>query len=46
MKCFQDLSLTLCASHHAWTHPLSACSQQTVLDARKTIRDQVADWLK
>lgn len=34
------------ASHHAWTHPLSDCSQQTVLDARKTIRDQVADWLK
>ena len=34
------------ASHHAWTHPLSDCSQQTVLDARKTIRNQVTEWLK
>lgn len=34
------------ASHHAWTHPLSDCSQQTVLDARQTIRNQVTQWLK
>ena len=34
------------ASHHAWTHPLSDCSQQTVLDARQAIRSQVTAWLQ
>jgi pimeloyl-ACP methyl ester carboxylesterase len=33
------------ASHHAWTHPMSDCSQQTVLDARAAIRKQVTAWL-
>ena len=34
------------ASHHAWTHASSDVSQQTVRDARTTIRKQVQSWLK
>jgi serine protease 16 len=33
------------ASHHAWTHPSKAGDQQSVIDARATIRKQVSAWL-
>jgi len=33
------------ASHHAWTHPSADCTQDTVIKARKQIRDQVTKWL-
>ena len=34
------------ASHHAWTHPSSDCTQETVKQARMQIRAQVDKWLK
>jgi len=34
------------ASHHAWTHPSAPTDQASVVAARKTIRQQVAAWLK
>ena len=33
------------ASHHAWTHPSSDCTQDTVIKARADIRAQVEKWL-
>jgi len=33
------------ASHHAWTHPSASSDQPSVIDARKTIRGQVEDFL-
>jgi len=34
------------ASHHAWTHPTEPTDQKSVIAARKSIRKQVAAWLK
>uniref|UniRef100_A0A7S2PMK7 Thymus-specific serine protease n=1 Tax=Zooxanthella nutricula TaxID=1333877 RepID=A0A7S2PMK7_9DINO len=34
------------ASHHAWTHPSSASDQESVVAARRNIREQVAAFLK
>jgi len=33
------------ASHHAWTHPSSQTDQNTVIQARKLIKETVLEWL-
>jgi len=33
------------ASHHAWTHPAKPTDQQSVIDAKRAIWEQVSKWL-
>jgi len=42
----QPVLMVAGASHHAWTHPSSNSDLQSIVDARKKIKTQVAAWLK